>query len=561
MPSAAAVAAAPAGASSPSVSSTTLEQLREFESVLEAVSTRAEATGSGHEAALELETLVASDLLGITPESSPAPASSSGGSQFVYPPAVPEPGPPDDESSRGSSSSSYLVGQPAAAAAPLVTPSYTPDASPSLPSVASTSSGVSGSPLVSKPKPKPLPQKLKTAVTAQKPKPLVTPTLVKPSPVKQELEDDQTRQRIAAILQQYQQDLACNPTPTPAPRNRKNPPVYTSRGGGEGTSKSKKKSPNKKVETVVGSSSSSLTVEDDPPAKASTSPETEQTTVPVRVVRLVTSAGHPHLLQTLSARPGQQPLIGQPPAALLPPFHTLKSPQQEQQLSQPTHQEEEEKERKLTEDEQQMLVNVNVKLSDREEASESQQSENTWCTAPRRRRTPTASGPSWRKEPELPELPLESRAAGGGAELAVETAWRPGPLGASSKRLLASGPLRTISNRQQLLTTKLGAVLNVAAPPRKQAPAPRAETKASVPVVTAVKLNMPWTPPGSPGRLVTDLASLTNPDSPRVFLSRLRDDVITPPPPTVARGAPARLEPLSAGGRARPRRRSRRASS
>ncbi|XP_043219381.1 uncharacterized protein LOC122380359 [Amphibalanus amphitrite] len=947
MPSAAAVAAAPAGASSPSVSSTTLEQLREFESVLEAVSTRAEATGSGHEAALELETLVASDLLGITPESSPAPASSSGGSQFVYPPAVPEPGPPDDESSRGSSSSSYLVGQPAAAAAPLVTPSYTPDASPSLPSVASTSSGVSGSPLVSKPKPKPLPQKLKTAVTAQKPKPLVTPTLVKPSPVKQELEDDQTRQRIAAILQQYQQDLACNPTPTPAPRNRKNPPVYTSRGGGEGTSKSKKKSPNKKVETVVGSSSSSLTVEDDPPAKASTSPKpsSSQTadefadqnstetglladvsasaaasaaaavtespvaapptpqpaasplvSLPqnyrtVRVVRLVTSAGHPHLLQTLSARPGQQPLIGQPPAALLPPFHTLSaaetatgaaaagltgwqtisaphtavvtaavaaaaaqsqqtaavkqetqesagtpqqqqqpvqqvqlqiqqplavqpSPQQEQQLSQPTHQEEEEKERKLTEDEQQMLVNVNVKLSDREEASESQQSENSnedvripqasffteqlqsclstgeelspqqqqqqqqqeeqqddeqqpqdeddpgeagtngddrlldccrpshdpdgggsagsegsgpptpllsqssvhvitgvlssgggGAAAELRAYPPLPQGPAatsetlddappgslvygaapppdadgfWaelEEEPELPELPLESRAAGGGAELAVETAWRPGPLGASSKRLLASGPLRTISNRQQLLTTKLGAVLNVAAPPRKQAPrrvrrrpaerakaakqtsmtairertpsgpgsghesetenverrteaaagdglllqaaveldplaitvaplpaarlpspaaerqlntyakkdkkklkqvtkveakesappksskgapaaaaamaavapaarppsgatgaaqppATGAETKASVPVVTAVKLNMPWTPPGSPGRLVTDLASLTNPDSPRVFLSRLRDDVITPPPPT-----------------------------
>ena len=46
-----------------------------------------------------------------------------------------------------------------------------------------------------------MPQKLKTAVTAQKPKPLVTPTLAKPLPLKQELEDDQTRQRIAAILQ------------------------------------------------------------------------------------------------------------------------------------------------------------------------------------------------------------------------------------------------------------------------------------------------------------------------------------------------------------------------
>ena len=119
--------AASGSAASPSVSSATLEQLREFESVLEAVSTRGEATGARPRPGPGAGNSDA--RLGparITPESSPAASLSVGGSQFVYSPDV-EPGPPDDDSSRGSSSSSYRVGQPAAA---LPARSYTPDASP-----------------------------------------------------------------------------------------------------------------------------------------------------------------------------------------------------------------------------------------------------------------------------------------------------------------------------------------------------------------------------------------------------------------------------------------------
>lgn len=341
------------------VSSTTLEQLREFESVLEAVSTRgATPVGSNSAGGAELDNLVGVELLSMTRTNSVTTSTATTSTSVSH---------LDVKVSSGCSpaANSTVVTSTAVSASSSASPRvrHVRHASTSISQPLTGATAAISSHKLST-------QRVTGASlpvhspTAFKTKPLMSGSLVKTSPVKQELEDDETRQRIAAILQQYQQDLACNPTPTPAPRNRKNPPVYTSRGGGGGAGsttvsgssttatldsvKNKKKcSPIKRNESTGGETSGSVS-ESASPAGNDVSPSLErsgsdtsvstQTVAPqaasatnqpfrtLRVVRLVTPPSHqlpPSVPTATNTSTTPTTTVLESGDSLLPPFHTL----------------------------------------------------------------------------------------------------------------------------------------------------------------------------------------------------------------------------------------------
>ncbi|KAB7496756.1 Toll-interacting protein [Armadillidium nasatum] len=282
--------------SSNAVSSETLEQLREFESVFEKVSNKSVKENDTNTAnnqnvnhppnASSEESMIAAQLLSMSNDT-PNPS----GSSFVY--TIPTTSTESSVVALSSPSTTANVSTTAVAGARLgegtfitiptstqggtlilVNPSAAtsgtmtitnnaqatqppPAASPALSSTSSHSS-VASSPSSTSSKSKSKSSKSKgvtsssTPLTPTKPKSPPPPKAPpKPAVAKPQVEEsEETKARIQAILDQYRQDLANTPQPQPAPRNRKNCPPPKN----EGKSSSKKKSQVKKPDGTTSTS-------------------------------------------------------------------------------------------------------------------------------------------------------------------------------------------------------------------------------------------------------------------------------------------------------------------
>ncbi|XP_064096133.1 mucin-17-like isoform X2 [Macrobrachium nipponense] len=260
------------------VSSETLEQLREFESVFEKVSNKSGKDTAEGEASAESysgatisseESMIAAQLLSMANDT-PAVTTSS---NYVYsvPASMYEAG--STRLTEGTyitipsttqAGSTLILVNHSGGGTGLVTvaggvqgqhppsaPSPTLSSTSSHSSIASSPSSTSSKNKKQPPKPKVVPPTTPPAVTKPKtPPPPKTPA-PKPSVAKPQVEEsDETKARIQAILEKYKQDLAKTPQPQPAPRNRKNCPPPKS----DGKSSNKKKSGVKKVEGSAGNS-------------------------------------------------------------------------------------------------------------------------------------------------------------------------------------------------------------------------------------------------------------------------------------------------------------------
>ncbi|XP_068249547.1 serine-rich adhesin for platelets-like isoform X2 [Palaemon carinicauda] len=260
------------------VSSETLEQLREFESVFEKVSNKSGKDTNEGEASAESysgatvsseESMIAAQLLSMANDTPVVTTSSN----YVYsvPASVYEAG--STRLTEGTyitipsttqAGSTLILVNHSGGGTGLVTvaggvqgqhppsaPSPTLSSTSSHSSIASSPSSTSSKNKKQPPKPKVVPPTTPPAVPKPKtPPPPKTPA-PKPTVAKPQVEEsDELKARIQVILERYKQDLAITPQPQPAPRNRKNCPPPKS----DGKSSNKKKSGVKKVEGSAGNS-------------------------------------------------------------------------------------------------------------------------------------------------------------------------------------------------------------------------------------------------------------------------------------------------------------------
>ncbi|XP_053636193.1 serine-rich adhesin for platelets isoform X2 [Cherax quadricarinatus] len=259
------------------VSSETLEQLREFESVFEKVSNKSGKEVTDGEASAESyssatmsseESMIAAQLLSMANDAPAVTTSSNyvysvpttvydaGGTRltegtYITIPSTTQAGTLILVNHSGSGTGIVTVAsgvqgqQPPTAASPALS------STSSHSSIASSPSSTSSKNKKQQPKPKVVPPTTPPVVAKPKTPPPPKAPAPKPTVAKPQVEEsDETKARIQAILEQYKQDLANTPQPQPAPRNRKNCPPPKN----EGKSSNKKKSPVKKVEGGAGNS-------------------------------------------------------------------------------------------------------------------------------------------------------------------------------------------------------------------------------------------------------------------------------------------------------------------
>lgn len=261
------------------VSSETLEQLREFESVFEKVSNKsgkdvldAETTAENYPNTTisSEESMIAAQLLSMANDTPTATTSSSyvysvpttvydaAGTRltegtFITIPSTTQAGTLILVNHGGSGTGLVTVTsgvqsqqqQPPTAASPTLS------STSSHSSIASSPSSTSSKSKKTPPKPKVIPPAAPPVVAKPKTPPPPKAPAPKPTVAKPQVEEsDETKARIQAILEKYKQELAINPQPQPAPRNRKNCPPPKN----EGKSSNKKKSPVKKVDGGAGNS-------------------------------------------------------------------------------------------------------------------------------------------------------------------------------------------------------------------------------------------------------------------------------------------------------------------
>ncbi|XP_046986052.1 serine-rich adhesin for platelets-like [Schistocerca americana] len=248
----------------PSVSSTTLEQLREFESVLEQVTNTSQMKERSTAVTQNQPDLINEDLLSQSSStvetSSDFPSAPNDGSfsQDSYPSTTittpPRVGITFVAQSplRSSAGTSGKIASPVV----VVTSYCQPVTSPAL-SVTSQSSSSpcvtpAPNPSISNGKPPPKSSKSKTKSVKSSPSTTNSKSSPVPKPQQKPQEDEVTAQRIYAILDEYAEQLRNSPdlNNKPAPRRRSNPPTNPSQ-----SSKRKKSSQNKSK--LLGQQSSS----------------------------------------------------------------------------------------------------------------------------------------------------------------------------------------------------------------------------------------------------------------------------------------------------------------
>ncbi|XP_042879098.1 mucin-17-like isoform X2 [Penaeus japonicus] len=263
------------------VSSETLEQLREFESVFEKVSNKSGKDASDGEASTENysnatmsseESMIAAQLLSMANDTPAVTTSSNyvysvpttvygaGGTSltegtYITIPSTTQAGTLILVNHGGGGTGLVTVaGTGVQGQQPPTAPSPTLSSTSSHSSIASSPSSTSSKSKKQPPKQKVVPPTTPPVVAKPKtPPPPKASTPKQPAVAKTQVEENEgTRARIYAILERYKQELVITPQ-QPAPRNRKNCPPPKS----DGKSSSKKKSQVKKVE---GSSVSSPAV-------------------------------------------------------------------------------------------------------------------------------------------------------------------------------------------------------------------------------------------------------------------------------------------------------------
>ncbi|XP_042226561.1 uncharacterized threonine-rich GPI-anchored glycoprotein PJ4664.02-like isoform X2 [Homarus americanus] len=259
------------------VSSETLEQLREFESVFEKVSNKSGKEITDGEASAESysnttmsseESMIAAQLLSMandTPAvtttsnyvySVPTTVYDAGGTRltegtYITIPSTTQAGTLILVNHSGSGTGLVTVASGVQSQQPPTAASPTLSSTSSHSSIASSPSSTSSKNKKQPPKSKVVPPTTPPVVAKPKTPPPPKAPAPKPTVAKPQVEEsDETKARIQAILEQYKQDLAKTPQPQPAPRNRKNCPPPKS----EGKSSNKKKSPVKKSEGGAGNS-------------------------------------------------------------------------------------------------------------------------------------------------------------------------------------------------------------------------------------------------------------------------------------------------------------------
>ncbi|XP_045603213.2 LOW QUALITY PROTEIN: serine-rich adhesin for platelets [Procambarus clarkii] len=253
------------------VSSETLEQLREFESVFEKVSNKSGKEVADGEASAESyssatmsseESMIAAQLLSMANDTPAVTTSSNyvysvpttvydaGGTRltegtYITIPSTTQAGTLILVNHSGSGTGIVTVASGVQGQQPPTAPSPTLSSTSSHSSIASSPSSTSSKNKKQPPKSKVVPPTTPPVVAKPKTPPPPKAPAPKPTVAKPQVEEsDETKARIQAILEQYKQDLANTPQPQPAPRNRKNCPPPKN----EGKSSNKKKSPVKKVE-------------------------------------------------------------------------------------------------------------------------------------------------------------------------------------------------------------------------------------------------------------------------------------------------------------------------
>ncbi|ROT65028.1 hypothetical protein C7M84_017026 [Penaeus vannamei] len=260
------------------VSSETLEQLREFESVFEKVSNKSGKDASDGEASTENysnatmsseESMIAAQLLSMANDTPAVTTSSNyvysvpttvygaGGTSltegtYITIPSTTQAGTLILVNHGGGGTGLVTVaGTGVQGQQPPTAPSPTLSSTSSHSSIASSPSSTSSKSKKQPPKQKVVPPATPPVVAKPKtPPPPKTSTPKQPTVAKTQVEEnEEIRSRIHAILERYKQELVITPQ-QPAPRNRKNCPPPKS----DGKSSSKKKSQVKKVEGTSVSS-------------------------------------------------------------------------------------------------------------------------------------------------------------------------------------------------------------------------------------------------------------------------------------------------------------------